>query len=344
MHYQQTDMSEYVGVGVPAYRGAPFIAETLRCIEQQTHRNLDVLISVDGADEETAAACASFLKDSRFRMVVQPTQLGWAQNLSWLMRENQCPFWYYHQQDDLVDPTYVSALLAHAQANPKAAVTFCDIQCFGDNTSYIAQNSVIGPAALREIDLIVAHHPAVALRGLTRQKALRRTHGLRENELENFSADTVWMASVARAGELHRLPGALYRKRYHSQNVHTKWAQWPLEKRIKAWQVHCRDMFLEASQAEATLIDRRLMWSASVSRLVSPSTGSGYIPASTFDGSARLAMLEGFLASLTPRDVSYAEATLDFSFHQIVELSRALLGARRRSFMLSLRSLFGDAR
>ena len=67
-------MSEYVGVGVPAYRGAAYVADTLRCLEQQTHRNLDVLISVDGADEETAAVCKPFLKDTRFKMVVQPTR------------------------------------------------------------------------------------------------------------------------------------------------------------------------------------------------------------------------------------------------------------------------------
>jgi len=333
-------MSEYVGVGVPAYRGVAYVAETLRCLEQQTHRNLDVLISVDGADEETAAVCTPFIKDSRFKMIVQPTRLGWARNLSWLMMRNECPFWYCQPQDDLIDPDYVSALLAHARANPQAAVTFCDIQCFGEMTAYIPQNSVLGSAATREIVLIVAHHPAVALRGLTRQDALQQTCGLRENEVEDFSSDTVWMASVARAGELHRVQRPLYRKRYHPDNVHKKWPLWPLQKRMKAWQVHCRDMFLEASQAEATLLDRRLMWGASVTRLVSASTASGYIPVSTFDMSARIAMLEGFLASLAPGDVTYAEATLDLPFDQIVDLSHALLGRRRPALLRSLWSLF----
>ena len=60
-------MSDYVGVGVPAYRGAAYIAETLLCLEQQTYRNLDVFISVDGADEETAAVCRPFLKDLHFQ-------------------------------------------------------------------------------------------------------------------------------------------------------------------------------------------------------------------------------------------------------------------------------------
>jgi hypothetical protein len=260
------------------------------------------------------------------------------------MMRNECPFWYYQQQDDLVDVDYVSALLAHARANPQAAVTFCDIECFGEITGAISQNSVLGPAATREMVLILAHHPAVAFRGLTRQDALRQTRGLRENEIENFSSDTVWMASVARAGELHRVPRVLYRKRYHSDNAHTKWSRWPLERRMKAWQVHCRDLFLEASRAKVAVPDRRLMWAASMTRLVSTSTASSYIPASTFDKSARIAMLEGFLASLKPRHVRHAERRLELPFDQIADLSHTILSTGRPLLLRRLRSLFPCSR
>jgi glycosyltransferase involved in cell wall biosynthesis len=336
-------MSEVVGVGVPAYRGAAYIAEALKCLQQQTHRDLAVLISVDGADEETAAACTPFLADSRFKLVVQPTRLGWARNTSWVMAQNECPFWHYLAQDDLVDPDYVSTLLAYARANPQAAVTFCDIQCFDRNTDTIRQNPVLGSPAAREIALITAHHAAVALRGLTRQYALQHTGGLRENEVESFSADTAWMASVARAGELHRVPGARYRKRYHRDNVHSEWPAWPLARRLKAWQVHCRDMFLDASQVEATLPDCRLIWAATMTRLVSADLASGYIPASTFDAAARIAMLDGFLASFAPRHVADTEAKLDLPFDQIADLGRALHGARRQPVVERLRSLFRGA-
>jgi glycosyltransferase involved in cell wall biosynthesis len=334
-------MSEVVGVGVPAYRGAAYIADTLRSLERQTHRDLAVLISVDGADEATAAACAPFLADSRFTLVVQPTRLGWARNTSFVMAQNQSAFWHYLAQDDLIEPDYVSTLLAHACASPLAAVTFCDIQCFDRYTETIQQYPVLGPAAAREVALITAHHAAVALRGLTRQGALRHAGGLRDNEVENFSADTVWMASVARAGELHRVPGARYRKRYHGANVHTEWPAWPLEKRLKAWQVHCRDMFLEAVPVEATLPEYRLMWAGTVTRLVSAYLASSHVPASTFDMPARIAMLDGFLAGFTPQHVADTQAKLDLPFDQIAALSRALLGARRQSLLERFRSYRG---
>ena len=152
------------------------------------------------------------------------------------------------------------------------------------------------------------------------------------------------MASVARAGELHRVQRALYRKRYHPDNVHTKWALWPIEKRMKAWQVHCRDLFLEASQAEANLPERRLMWGTSVARLVSASTASGYIPASTFDRSERIAMLEGFLGSMKPSHIRHAEKKLELPFDQIADFSHAVLDTGRPLRLRRLRSLFRYAR
>lgn len=337
-------MSDFVSVGVPAYRGAAFIVETLQSLQQQTHRDLAVLISVDGADEETAAACAPFLADSRFELVVQPARLGWARNTSWVMAQNACPFWHYLAQDDLVDPHYVSVLLDHARANPQAAVTFCDIQCFGENADAIQQRPVHGPAAEREIDLIATHYPAVALRGLTRQDALHHAGGLRENEVENFSADTVWMASVARAGELHRVPGARYRKRYHRDNVHTSWPTWPLDQRMRAWQIHCRDMFLEALPVDATLPDLRLIWAASVVRLMSARLAGTFIPAATLDTAARSAMLDGFLASFAPHDMAQVEAKLDLPFGQIADLSRAVLDPWRTQSVQLLATIFRDRR
>ena len=113
---------------------------------------------------------------------------------------------------------------------------------------------------------------------------------------------------------------------------------------MKAWQVHCRDIFLEASRAKVAVPDRRLMWAASMARLVSASTASSYIPASTFDRSARIAMLEGFLASLKPRHVRHAERRLELPFDQIADLSHTILSTGRPLLLRRLRSLFPCSR
>jgi GT2 family glycosyltransferase len=283
-----------VTIGVPVYRGELFIEEALRSIQSQTHREFEVIISLDGPQPAAEELCRPFLRDSRFRLVTQPERLGWVGNLNHLMARVETPYWYFHQQDDLVDPRYVEALFEYAERTPEAAVVYCDILAFGDISARFIQPSVTGTASARLLALLYEHHPAVAFRGLTRREALRDSGGIRTNEVENASADTTWMAAIARSGELRRVPLELYRKRYHAENTHLKWAAWPEEKRRRAWIVHCADMLEQAMLVEASVPERRLLWLAAVGRLVSPRTAFGYLNAAALCSSERWALLEAF--------------------------------------------------
>ena len=317
-------MAELVSIGVPVYRGTEFVADTLRSIQAQTHRELDVQISVDGNDAESAEACRPFLADSRFSLAVQDRQLGWAGNISHLMANCRGDYWYYHQQDDLVAPAYVERLLRHARQH-KPAITYSDMQIFGTMKGRIGQRAITGSAALRQVALLMDHHSAVAFRGLVARDALQQAGGVRENEVENFSADTTFMASAARAGELHRVPEVLYYKRMHGANVHSKWRSWPLEKRKLAWQVHCRDMFLEAAACDATPAERAAIWSAAVGRLVSPRTAELYLPVAELGPEELRSTLDGFLdrcAGHTDR----IEAFLENGWPEISSATRELFG------------------
>ena len=40
-----------ITVGVPVYKGAEYIAKALDCLQRQTFRDFEVIISVDGPDE-----------------------------------------------------------------------------------------------------------------------------------------------------------------------------------------------------------------------------------------------------------------------------------------------------
>jgi hypothetical protein len=290
--------SHTVTVGVPVFRGELFIEEALRSIQRQTYRQIEVVISLDGPDAVSEALCAPFLEDSRFRLVVQPERLGWVGNINWLMSQAATGFWYYHQQDDVVDPSYVEVLLGHAERAPEAAVVYCDIVAFGLQTCRLAQSTVTGSPFARQLALLCEHHSAVAFRGLTRVEALQHSGGIRANEVDDFSADTTWMAAIARWGDLRRVPLDLYRKRYHTSNEHVKWSSWPAAKRIHAWTVHCADMLEQAMRVDATPQERRLLWLAAVGRLVSPQTAAGYVPVATLTAAERASRLDGFLRYL----------------------------------------------
>ncbi len=308
--------SSQVTIGVPVYRGELFIEETLRSIQSQTHRDIEVVISLDGPDPASEQLCAPFLKDSRFRLVIQPERLGWVGNINWLMSQAEAGFWYYHQQDDLVDPRYVEVLIDHALRTPEAAVVYCDIVAFGLQTWRLGQPSVTGSPSARQLTLLYGHHPAVAFRGLTRVEALRHSGGIPSNEVENFSADTTWMAAIARWGELRRVPIDLYRKRYHTENEHMKWFTWPAEKRFKAWTVHCADMLEQAMLVESTPQERRLLWLAAVGRLVSR-TAAGHVPVDILTSAERVSLLDGFFEYLRTARAMDIPVLLETSWEDI---------------------------
>jgi GT2 family glycosyltransferase len=271
-----------VTVGVPVFHGEAFVAEALNSIQAQTHRDLRVLISVDGPDSASEEACRPFLDDPRFELVVQPETRGWVDNLNWLMARVETDFWCYQQQDDVIDSRYVEVLLEHAAGASEAAMLYCDIRRFGRRDGLVVQTSVTGGAVARQLSLLLDHHSAVAFRGLTRAEALRHA-AVPRNAADDFSADTTWMAAAARAGELRRVPAELYHKRYHPENVNTKWARWPSDRRARAWVLHCADMLEQAMAVEATASERWLLWLAAVERLGSRRTASGFLDAELLD-------------------------------------------------------------
>ena len=72
--------SPLVVVGIPVWQGANFVGETLRSVLAQEGVALRVVISVDGRDEASAAACVPFLSEARVKLVVQSSRLGWVRN------------------------------------------------------------------------------------------------------------------------------------------------------------------------------------------------------------------------------------------------------------------------
>jgi glycosyltransferase involved in cell wall biosynthesis len=288
-------MPPSVTIGVPVYRGKLFLEESLNSILNQTYEDFAAIISVDEPDPESEAICSRFLKDSRFRMVIQPQRLGWMGNMNWLMSQVQTEFWHLQEQDDVIDPRFLEVLVEYARANPTVATVYSDIRLFGQQDVSIVQQSLIGSPFLRQMTLLHERHQGVGLVGLSRAEAVRATGGIPGNEVENFLAETAWMAGMARWGELHRLPGELFRKRIHGENTLLTWFTWPGDKRLAAWQCHCLGMLEQALQIESNEQERRLLWLTAVERLVSPRTANCIIEVAELTPVERMGMLDGFL-------------------------------------------------
>lgn len=290
-----------VTVGVPVYRGEAYVEDALRSLQEQTHRAMRVLISLDGPQPECERLCRPFLRDDRFRLVVQPQRLGWLGNVAWLMSQVDTPFWCYHQQDDILDAAYLATLFEGSQAVPDAAVVYCDIDVFGDAEATLAQGSITGPPLARALSVLMQPLLALPFRGLTRSRVFREAGVLRPRGLDSWAADIVWLAAVARVGELHRVPTRLYKKRWHGQNLSKQVLDWPADLRRRAWVVHCVDMLEESAPAGVTTAERRLVWDAAVTRLLSPRIPAGIVEGAAFTSRGRRSLARAFVEEARSR-------------------------------------------
>jgi glycosyltransferase involved in cell wall biosynthesis len=288
-------MKATVTVGIPVYHGEEFLEETVDSILAQSYADWRVVFSVDGPGQACEEICRRYLTDPRFSLTIQPERLGWVRNISWLQQQTDTEFWCYQQQDDLLDPGYLETLIDHSHRNSEAAVVYCDMETFGDRTQRFEGASVIGNRLTRQLDLLNDHFAGVAFRGLTRVEALVETGGgLVENEVEDFAAETVWIATMATWGDLVRVPVTLYRKRYHANNVHAVWLSWDRPQRIRAWTAHCHDVLEVALGVAGSRAERWLVWLTTLNRLTA-SRATSYLPWEDLTEGDRLAMTDELL-------------------------------------------------
>jgi len=266
-----------IGVGIPVWRGAAFVAETLESVLNQRGVRLKIIVSIDGADADSEHACRPFASDARVHIVVQPRRLGWVKNTAAVLAiaSKGTEFVCVQPHDDWIEPDYLSILLDLARNRPQPAVVFSDLAGFGTHEGVISQESVIGTPMERQLSLLTHHFNAVAYRGLIRTFALTGLPLISGNDYGDFACDTIWMARLARAGELVRAPQVLYHKRYYASSTHATWMTWPRERKIAAWIRHCLDLLAEALTVANDPEDRRLLIEAAGCRLVMTDIGLG---------------------------------------------------------------------
>jgi GT2 family glycosyltransferase len=244
------------------------LGETLETLGRQTYPNLRVLISDDASTDGSAEICWTFAQDPRFTVVVQPERLGWVENANWLLRNATGDFVSITAHDDLLDPRYFESLVAALEVEPDAVMAYCDVHEFGELDQVLFRPDLRGGAVDRVVGFMASHYDGVAYRGLVRREVVAAARGLTRNAMDDFAADLVWLARLAGAGELRRVPQVLYSKRRHHESASLQWGPWSEQRKQDAWTLHCGEMLDVALGLELTTEERKRVVDASVRRLL----------------------------------------------------------------------------
>lgn len=262
-----------VTIGVPVYRGQDDLPITLECLRTQTYSNLDILISVDAADQTSAQACEPFLRgDPRFRLQIQPSRLGWAGNTDWTMRERRGAFYIFQQHDDQVSPTYVADLVEAALRYPDAAICYAEVQSSGLTSQVMRGVPLLGDPVARVLTCLKFMDHA-AFRGLIRGTALARTSGLLLSDFDPFDSygtEMRFLMELALLGEFRFVPGPVYYKRLHGANLYLKREKWPEHKKQRAWACLAAWAVEVIAPAGRSEVERRRMFDMVLDRFLVP--------------------------------------------------------------------------
>jgi glycosyltransferase involved in cell wall biosynthesis len=211
---------------MPTWRAAAFVRVTLESLAAQDYENLAVLISDDASPDGTAEICADFaVRDSRFRLIRQPRNLGWIGNVNFLLSQAHGDYLFFAFHDDPLQPEYVTRLVDALENNPDAVLAFTDVALGPSVVSYDDLDGVRDRVERARRFIYKRGLWWIPNRGLFRAEAATRIGGLRRHLAGEYSADWPWLLHLTLLGEFVRVSQPLVRKVWRTEGLSVSWGQ-----------------------------------------------------------------------------------------------------------------------
>ena len=121
-----------VTVGMPIRNGGEFLRAALDSIVGQTYLNLQVVISDNCSDDQTAATVQTYLeRDPRLVYVRQEHPLKAIENFRFVLDQAQGEFFMWAAHDDVHSSDYIEKLVLGLLPDPAALLAFGDLLITG---------------------------------------------------------------------------------------------------------------------------------------------------------------------------------------------------------------------
>lgn len=112
-----------VSIGIPTYNSQNRLGALLQNFQNQTYRNLELIVSDDASKDTTFAVCqSSAAKDSRIRCIRQEKNLGQLGNFPFVLKEAKGEYFMWASDDDHWSDDFVKKLVGVLDARPECGV------------------------------------------------------------------------------------------------------------------------------------------------------------------------------------------------------------------------------
>ncbi len=128
----------FVTIGIPTYKQPMYIEKAIESALKQTYDDLEIIVSDDSPDEETAKICQKYKHLANFRYVHNQPALGRVKNYRHLLYDlAQTPFYICLDGDDyFVDPTFIARAVNKLQQNPEQVLVFGNLVVYFEESGH----------------------------------------------------------------------------------------------------------------------------------------------------------------------------------------------------------------
>ena len=170
-----------VTIGCAVYNGDRTLERALATLTSQTYPHIELLLSDDGSTDRSIEICKEVaLRDSRVRLLTNPTRLGVTRNCNKLFAEASGKYFMWADQDDLRDTSFIAKAVAILEADPGVVLCHGQSGVFVEDPAdvkLIVTFSGISGVASRSARYwrFLREYADTTIYGLIRTDALRRT-------------------------------------------------------------------------------------------------------------------------------------------------------------------------
>lgn len=116
-----------VSVGLPVRNGGPMLQAAIESILNQTHIDIELIISDNDSDDETAEICRVYAeRDNRIIYFRQKSMLSPFDNFQFVLNESRGMYFMWAAHDDLRSADYIENLIVGLE-NKRAVLAFGDL-------------------------------------------------------------------------------------------------------------------------------------------------------------------------------------------------------------------------
>lgn len=198
-----------------AYNAAPYIAQSIRSILDQTFDDFELLIVNDGSTDNTVEIVKSF-DDPRIHLIENEGNkgLGFTRNVA--LKEAKGEFIAVLDSDDIAFPDRLKKQVKHLQANPKLAVLGSYAYIIDKNGDRTGENITVACSSDHLRAILFFSNTFVHSGVMMRASAFREVGGYPNHPV---AQDYALFVRIGLRYEVENLPEYLVEYRMHDSNI-----------------------------------------------------------------------------------------------------------------------------